>query len=241
MVRSTVGEVLVPARQATEDRSSGYDVLHQNSILNEWFERGSYLCLKSRLSFTKDFRRRIGPGQSTSDQVRNRDLTLFGDRCLAEDSKGRARKPFHLINPISPFFWSRCPRTAHFLIGLYPSGFRCLGACGSANQDAPGVGTQNPLKHRQGRVTFQPMKCTANGDDIVGLGRWEFFDSTVDQGECNSLFRHRSLRRSDHSCFWVESSAASNKRSEADGKQSGSAAIVKQGFVAAQRNLLRDF
>jgi hypothetical protein len=66
-------------------------------------------------------------------------------------------------------------------------------------------------------------------------------DSTVDQGECNSRFRRRSLRRRDHSCFRVEPRALSDKRGEADGKQSGAAANVKQGFVAAQRNLLRDF
>src|ERR1035437_10615942 len=134
MVRSTVGEVLVPARQATEDRSSGYDVLHQNSILNEWFERGSYLCLKSRLSFTEDFMRRIGPGQSTSDQVRNCDLTLFGDRCLAKCSKTRVGKPFLPINPIMLPVWLRRPSTAHFLIRLhgpvptrmtYQTGLRC--------------------------------------------------------------------------------------------------------------------
>jgi hypothetical protein len=31
-------------------------MFHQNPIPNEWFEGGSYLCLKSRLPFTQDFR-----------------------------------------------------------------------------------------------------------------------------------------------------------------------------------------
>jgi hypothetical protein len=54
-------------REITEHRRSGDYLLHQESILIEWFEDGSHLCLKSRLSFTEDFRRRIGPGQSPPD------------------------------------------------------------------------------------------------------------------------------------------------------------------------------
>src|ERR1039458_1716465 len=85
------------------------------------------------------------------------------------------------------------------------------------------------------------MKGAANGDDIVGLSRQEFLDPTVDQGECDPCFRGRSLRRLDHSCFRIERRAASDKRREANGKQSGSAANVKQGFVAAQGDLLGNF
>jgi hypothetical protein len=42
----TVGAVPTNSRQPTEYRSSGYDLLRQNSILNEWFECRSYLCLE---------------------------------------------------------------------------------------------------------------------------------------------------------------------------------------------------
>jgi hypothetical protein len=43
--------VRIPAVRShlSEDRSSGHDLLHQGFILNEWFEHGRYLCLKSRL------------------------------------------------------------------------------------------------------------------------------------------------------------------------------------------------
>jgi hypothetical protein len=37
------------------------------------------------------------------------------------------------------------------------------------------------------------MKCAANGDDIVGLSRWEFLDPTGDQGECNSRLRRAAF------------------------------------------------
>jgi hypothetical protein len=59
--------VLVAARQATEHRRSGYYLLHQDSILNEWIERSGYLFLKSRPFFADNFRRRIRLGQSTPD------------------------------------------------------------------------------------------------------------------------------------------------------------------------------
>jgi hypothetical protein len=58
---------MVDSWQATEDRSPGNDLLHQNSILNEWFERGGYLCLKFFLPSGYDFRRRIGPRERTPD------------------------------------------------------------------------------------------------------------------------------------------------------------------------------
>ena len=38
--------VLYQSQQATEDRSSCLDVLHQNSISNKWFEYGCYLSAK---------------------------------------------------------------------------------------------------------------------------------------------------------------------------------------------------
>jgi hypothetical protein len=52
-----------PSRPKIEARATM--VLYQDSILNELFERGSYLCLKSRLSVDQNFRRRIRLGQST--------------------------------------------------------------------------------------------------------------------------------------------------------------------------------
>ena len=55
------------SRQATEDRSSGNDLFDQNSILNVWFERSGYLCLKFFLSSGDDLRRRIGPGECAPD------------------------------------------------------------------------------------------------------------------------------------------------------------------------------
>src|SRR5450631_1113761 len=55
------------SQKATEDRGSGNDLLHQNSVLNEWFERGGYLCLKFLLPSSNDFRRRIGPRECTPD------------------------------------------------------------------------------------------------------------------------------------------------------------------------------
>jgi hypothetical protein len=48
-------------REITEHRRSGDYLLHQNSILNVWFERGGYLSLKFLLSSGDDFWRRIGP------------------------------------------------------------------------------------------------------------------------------------------------------------------------------------
>ena len=53
--------------QTAEGRTSGNDLLHQNSILNEWFERGGYLRLKLFLSSGDGFRRRIGPRERTPD------------------------------------------------------------------------------------------------------------------------------------------------------------------------------
>jgi len=67
---------------ATENRSLGNDLLLQDSILNEGFERGSNLCLKSRLSFGKNFRRGTRLGQRSPDQVSNRDLTACRNRRL---------------------------------------------------------------------------------------------------------------------------------------------------------------
>jgi hypothetical protein len=55
------------SQKATEDRSSGNDLLHQNSIFNEWFECGGYLCLKFVLPSGDGFRRRIGPRERTPD------------------------------------------------------------------------------------------------------------------------------------------------------------------------------
>ncbi|HSZ63584.1 MAG TPA: hypothetical protein VK828_17425 [Terriglobales bacterium] len=50
-----------------EDRSSGNDLLDQDSILNIWFERGGYLCLKFLLPSSDDLRQRIGPRERTPD------------------------------------------------------------------------------------------------------------------------------------------------------------------------------
>jgi len=67
-------------REITEHRRSGDYLLHQNPIPNGWFERSGYLFLKSRPFFADNFRRRIRLGQSTPDEVGNRDLTEFDNR-----------------------------------------------------------------------------------------------------------------------------------------------------------------
>ena len=81
------------------------------------------------------------------------------------------------------------------------------------------------------------MKCTAKGDDIVGLNGREFLDPTVNQGKLDARFRRRSLCRHDHGSFWIETRTAPDKSGEAYGKQAGTAAHVEQGFVAAQCDL----
>jgi hypothetical protein len=58
---------IVDSWQAPKNRRPRNDLLYQDSVLSEWFERRGDLCLKFFLPSSYDFRRRIGPGERTPD------------------------------------------------------------------------------------------------------------------------------------------------------------------------------